>query len=86
MLLELLLEAVEEPVAELDLVPVEVPVDSAEAVPVESEVEPVAVAEPELESVVVAELPALPVALVADSEAVLVTLPYADSKEDKRLA
>lgn len=87
-LLELLVEAVEEPEAEaeLDLVPVEVAVDSSEAEP-ESEEGPVAVAEAE-ESVVVVipELAALSVALEADSEAVLVTPPYADSKEDRRLA
>lgn len=73
--MELLLEEVEEPVAEVVLVPVEVAVDSAEA-------------EPELvaaESVVVSELSVLLVAVAADPVAVVVMLPYTDSKEARRL-
>lgn len=69
-------------VEELDLVPVEVAVDSAVAEP---EAEP---EEPEADDsvvVVVAELPLLPVVLAVDPEAVVVA-PYADSKEERRLA
>lgn len=70
MLLELLLEAVEEPEAELDLEPVELAVDWAEEEPVA--VDPVVVDSAVVVSPVTVEL-ALPVAL--DSEAVDVTLP-----------
>lgn len=91
----------EVPEAELDSVPEEVAVDSEEELESSvEEGEPVVEAEPVVSVALVIAVPVivpvtlsvvmvpvtLSVALEADSEAVLVTPPYADSKEDRRLA